>query len=96
MANICDKCMKSENDCECKDPYVKETPEDEIEWVDDPLTNADYMSIAWHAIDIANGLDPMTEAGRKQKNKIIKKSLRIVSKVIDEIHSDLFDTPEED
>lgn len=96
MANICEKCLKSENECLCPDPYKKvETPEDEIEWVDDPLTNADYMSIAWHAIDIANGLDPMTKEGKAQKKRILEQSLDIVDKVISEIHADMF-SPEED
>lgn len=93
MADICRECAKGENDCMCE-PQQKPTS-DEIEWVADETTNADYISMAWHAYDIMESLDPMTESEKMRKRRLQKKCIKIIEKCINEVYDDLFDNEEE-
>lgn len=92
---LCEVCEKHVNSCVCPEPEQQEATED-IEWAIDETTNAEYVAMAASAIAAMHELDTMTEADTKRKKRIIRKSIRIIEKCIDETHSILFDKDEEE
>jgi len=97
MADICRKCEKGENDCMCDntaDYKTVEKIEEEIEWITDETTTAEYISMAWHAFDVMETFDPMTEAAKARKRRVQFKCIKIIEKCITEVYDDLFDKTE--
>lgn len=73
--------------------------EEEIEWEDaETTTRSDLISCAYYAISAVDEID-LTLISKIEANKIKKirkQSIEIISNIIDELHSEMFDVEEED
>lgn len=73
--------------------------EEEIEWEEaETTTRSDLISCAYYAISAVDEID-LTLISKIEANKIKKirkQSIEIISNIIDELHSEMFDVAEED
>ena len=69
--------------------------DNEFEFAVEYTTNLDYLSGAFYAISSMSELDPMSKDGIALKNKIMRRSMRIIDACIAEMYSELFDSEEE-
>ena len=80
-----------------EDPAVK--IEEEIEWEDaEATTRSDLISCAYYAISAVDEID-LTLISKIEANKIKKirkQSIEIISNIIDELHTEMFDVEDED
>ena len=77
---------------------MDEKIEDEIEWVDaESTTRSDLISCAYFALAAVDEMDLtlLTKIEGNKIRKIKKQSLDIIAEVINELHEEIFPTPED-
>lgn len=68
---------------------------EEVEWQWDETTDIQYLEAMCYAYSTADGVNPMTEADRVRKERIMRRSLILIDSLVKDIYNDFKDREEE-
>lgn len=74
--------------------FEPEQGDEQVEWVADETTTVEYLNAACYAYQTADAINDMKAVHTRRKNRIKRKSLQIIDKLMDDIHKELIDNEE--
>lgn len=67
---------------------------EEIEWAFDETTDIEYLNGLCYAYSTADGVNPLTEADKARKDRIMRRSLILIDRIVKDIYFDFKDREE--
>lgn len=66
----------------------------EIEWAFDTTTDVEYLNVLCYAYTTADGVNSMTPSDKARKDRIMRRSLILIDRIVKDIYFDFKDREE--
>lgn len=68
---------------------------EEVEWQWDETTDIQYLDAMCYAYSTADGVNPLTEADKARKDRIMRRSLILIDRIVKDVYFEFKDRDED-